>query len=124
MAEGFPPSTRLRVAEELFGTRNLVSSPLAMENCCQLMMALWVDWLMVSVWPALPMVALPATTAPPVGFPNTGADWPESKSNGNAHAKAILHGLKPSAFVLKVIRFMGVGAWRIVWSDSPSRDRV
>src|ERR1022692_1799402 len=106
MAEGFPPSTRLRVAEELFGTRNLVSSPLAMENCCQLMMALWVDWLMVSVWPALPMVALPATTAPPVGFPNTGADWPNSKSSGTPHAEAILHGLKHSFLFSKFMRFM------------------
>src|ERR1700722_7957190 len=107
MAEGFPPTTRLRVADELLGTINLVSSPLAMENCCQLMMALWVDWLIVSVWPALPMVALPATTAPPEGFPNTGADGPESKSSGNAHKEARLHGLKPSAFFLKVMRLMG-----------------
>ena len=42
MAEGFPPVTRLRVAP-LFGTMNLVVSPPAMENCCQLMMAFCVD---------------------------------------------------------------------------------
>jgi len=31
------------VAEALFGTMNCVSSPPAMENCCQLMIALGVD---------------------------------------------------------------------------------
>ena len=110
MAEGFPPSTRLRVADELFGTRNLVSSPLAMENCRQLMMAFWVDWLMVSVEPALPMVALPATTAPPVGFPNIGLVWPKNNSSNMPDAETTLHGLKHSTLFLKATRFMG-GRW-------------
>jgi len=35
--------------------------------------------LTVSVEPALPMVALPATTAPPVGLPNNGTVCPKTK---------------------------------------------
>src|SRR3984957_1322998 len=66
IAEGLPAATKFSVDELLFGTKNRVVSPLAMENVCQLMIALLLDWLIDSVFPAAPIVAAPATTAPPV----------------------------------------------------------
>jgi hypothetical protein len=73
------------------------------------MIAFCVDWLMESVGPAAPMVALPATTAPPVGLPSNGAVWPKSKSSDMPHAEATRHFLNPSPpFPLfsKQMRFM------------------
>jgi hypothetical protein len=59
-------------------------------------MAFCVDWLIVNVAPAAPMVALPATTAPPVGLPSKGAVCPTNKRSDMPTAETILPGLKLS----------------------------
>jgi hypothetical protein len=50
---------------------------------------------MLNVAPALPIVAAPATTTPPVGLPNSGAIWPKTKRNDKTAAEAIFNGLEP-----------------------------
>jgi hypothetical protein len=68
MLEGVEPVTRLSVADEAPGWLKLTVPPLPTENDCQLTMAWFDDWLMLSV-PARGelMLALPAATEPPVG---------------------------------------------------------
>src|SRR5580704_8304072 len=69
MLEGLLPVTRFRITEELLGWLNCTYSLAPMENCCQLMAARCELWLtMTPLLPALPMVAVPATTCPPVGL--------------------------------------------------------
>src|SRR5260370_40399059 len=63
-----PPITRLSAIELLFGWLKVVVSPLKILNVAQLMIAFWLDWLMVTEaepWPW--MVAVPPTTVPPLG---------------------------------------------------------
>src|SRR5277367_3943395 len=87
----------------------LVNSPLAMENCCQLMMAFCVDCVIVTVAPAPPILALPATTVPPVGLPKSGAVCPKSKRKDKPHADAIFRSLTPSSLRSRAVRFMVEG---------------
>src|SRR6185312_54066 len=69
MLEGLLPMTRFSTTEELLGWLNWTYSLPPTENCCQLMEARWVFWLMTTpLLPAVPMVADPATTCPPFGL--------------------------------------------------------
>src|ERR1700733_6496291 len=69
MLEGLLPMTRFSTTEELLGCTNCTYSFEPMENCCQLMEARWEFWLTTTpLLPAVPMVAEPATTCPPLGL--------------------------------------------------------
>src|SRR6185312_4225884 len=69
MLEGLLPMTRFSTTEELLGWLNCTYSFEPMENCCQLMEARWELWLtMTPLLPAVPMVAEPAATCPPLGL--------------------------------------------------------
>src|ERR1700751_2426904 len=61
-----PPVTRLSATAELLGWLKVVVSPTPMLNVFQLMIAFWLDWLIVAEFePGPTMVALPPTTVPP-----------------------------------------------------------
>src|SRR5271157_4235394 len=59
------PITRLRVIDEALGWLKLTVSEGAVLKLCQLMEALFVDWLMFVVVPDWPMAAAPVVTTPP-----------------------------------------------------------
>src|SRR5688572_1554745 len=67
ISDGSAPSTRLSATELELGWTKTTLLSLPIENVCQLIAACWLDWVMVTVWPLLEMVALPAVTVPPVG---------------------------------------------------------
>ena len=63
-----PPVTRLSAIELLFGCTNVVFSPTPMSNMRQLMIALSLNWLTVTLaLPAPLTVAEPPTTCAPSG---------------------------------------------------------
>ena len=63
-----PPVTRLSATDELFGWLKRTLSLARMLNVFQLMIALLLDWLMITDAPPWPwMVAAPPTTVPPSG---------------------------------------------------------
>src|SRR5690606_11976248 len=66
--EGASPVTRLSSAALLFGCWMLTAEPWPIEKPCQLTMALWLVWVMLS-WVAegAAIDTLPAATLPPVG---------------------------------------------------------
>ena len=67
MLDGSDPSTRFSATELLFGWTKRTDSPAATLKLCQLIAALWVDWLMTRLPGTPPMVALPAATTPFAG---------------------------------------------------------
>ena len=67
MREMFGPTTRLRATAEALGCAKLTCAWLPMSKPCQLMMALWLDWVMSMRVPLVAMAACPAATVPPVG---------------------------------------------------------
>ena len=67
MLEGAEPSTRFSATELLLGCRNWTDSFDPMPKLCQLIAALWVDWVMVMPVAPLLMMAPPAVTVPPDG---------------------------------------------------------
>src|SRR5579859_346812 len=69
MLEGLEPITRFSTMAELFGWMYCTYWSAPTENCCQLMAAFWLVWLMtVALAFGVLMVAEPPTTCPPVGL--------------------------------------------------------
>src|SRR5262245_37962298 len=54
-----PPVTRLSATDEALGWTKRVVSPAPMLNVFQLMMARWVDWLIVTLEPPCPLMVAP-----------------------------------------------------------------
>ena len=68
MLDGSEPSTRFKATALLLGCTKLTEFPAPMLKLCQFSTAFWLAWLIVVLPLPLTMLALPATTTPPVGW--------------------------------------------------------
>ncbi len=81
ICERLPPTTRFSAIAVLFGWRKFTCAAAPTSKLCQLIAARWLVWVMVVSAGACAMLALPATTAPPVGVvPGASWAWPRAGS--------------------------------------------